>query len=105
VSRFDQIATAPHLEQIGGYRGRALYGVRPATRSRGGQDRRQRRAHELATLGIGIAVLILVSAGVDYTCWHALKAKNRGPASDRGSIIVQTIAYQSASSGSPAAVA
>src|SRR5712691_4913034 len=37
--------------------------------------RRLQRAKELATLGIGVAVLILVSAGVDYTGWRALKAK------------------------------
>jgi hypothetical protein len=36
---------------------------------------RQLRAQELATLGIGVAVLTLVSAGVDYTGWRARKAK------------------------------
>src|SRR5712691_3718510 len=72
-----QNATAPHLEQIGRLVAGAggLHGVRPATRSRAGQDRRRRRAQELATLGIGVAVLILVSAGVAYTGWRALKAK------------------------------
>ena len=38
------------------------------------RSRRLQRAKELATCGIGVAVMILV-AGVDYTGWRALKAK------------------------------
>ena len=38
------------------------------------RSRRLQRAKELATLDIGVAVMILV-AGVDYTGWCALKAK------------------------------